>query len=352
MNSGNDLLQGCILVVDDEAANLKLLDRMLAAQGYAHRVLVQDPREALDAYRACRPSLVLLDINMPHLDGYAVMKRLKALDDPLLPPIVILTAESGREFLLKALAAGAADFIGKPFDRIELSMRVRNLLEANRSRRLLHEQKAVLEEMVAAGTRELNETRLAVIRRLGRAAEFRDNETGNHIVRMSRTSALLAEGLGWTAAQVDLILNASPMHDIGKIAIPDAILLKPGRLDAQERELMKTHAAIGAELLSGDDSPLFVMAREIALTHHERWDGTGYPKGLAGEAIPQSGRICAVTDVFDALASERPYKEAWPVEQALQFIRDGAGSQFDPAVVDVFVRRFDEVLAIRDAARD
>ena len=352
MNADNDLFEARILIVDDEPANLKLLDKMLAAQGYTNRVLLQDPREVLDTYQRVRPCLILLDINMPHLDGCAVMEQLKALDDPLLPPIVVLTAQSGRESLLKALAAGAADFIPKPFDRAELLMRVRNLLEANRSRRLLHEQKAVLEEMVAARTRELHDTRLAVIRRLGRAAEFRDNETGNHIVRMSRTSALLAEGLGWSATEVDLMLNASPMHDVGKIGIPDAILFKPGKLDPQEFEVMKTHARIGAELLSGDDSPLFVLAREIALTHHEKWDGTGYPQGLAGEAIPQSGRIVAVADVFDALTSSRPYKRAWPVEEALRYIREGAGKHFDPAVVAIFEQRFDEVLAIRNAARD
>ena len=352
MNADEDLLQARILIVDDEAANLRLLDKMLASQGYEHRILIQDPREVLAAYRQARPCLILLDLNMPHLDGYQVMEQLKALNDPLLPPIVILTAQSGREFLLKALGAGAADFISKPFDRTELLMRVRNLLEANRSRRLLHEQKTVLEEMVALRTRELHDTRLAVIRRLGRAAEFRDNETGNHIIRMSRTSALLAEGLGWGAAEVDLMLNASPMHDVGKIGIPDAILLKPGKLDPQEFEVMKTHTTIGAELLSGDDSPLFVLAREIALTHHEKWDGSGYPHGLAGEAIPQSGRIVAVADVFDALTSSRPYKKAWPVEEALRFIREGAGKHFDPAVVEVFEQRFDEVLAIHDSVRD
>lgn len=337
-----------ILIIDDEPANLKLLDKMLASQGYAQRILIQDPREVLARYREARPDLILLDINMPHLDGYQVMEQLKALDDPLPPPIVILTAQHGKDFLLRALAAGARDFITKPFDRNELLMRVRNLLAAQLGHRMLHQQKDVLEEMVRQRTEELNRTRLQVVQRLGRAAEYRDNETGYHIIRMSQTSALLAQKLGWSDAACELMLNASPMHDIGKIGIPDQILLKPGRLDAAEWEVMKTHAAIGAELLDADDSSLLRLAREIALTHHEKWDGSGYPHALAGEAIPQSGRIVAVADVFDALTSARPYKKAWPVEAAEAYVRDNAGSHFDPAVAACFLDNLPEVLAIRD----
>ncbi|MEQ1659604.1 MAG: response regulator, partial [Hylemonella sp.] len=293
----------CILVVDDEPANLKLLDRMLSTQGYEALVLISDPREVMAQYQAARPDLILLDINMPHLDGYQVMEQLKALNDPLLPPIVILTAQHGKDYLLRALASGARDFIGKPFDRNELLMRVRNLLDAQLAHRLLHNQKGVLEEMVQARTRELHHTRLQVVQRLGKAAEYRDEETGNHILRMSHICALLAKEIGWDDAQCDLILNASPMHDIGKIGIPDAILLKPGKFEPHEWEIMKTHASIGARLLEGDDSSLMRMAREIALTHHEKWDGSGYPNGLAGEAIPMAGRIAALADVFDALTS-------------------------------------------------
>ncbi len=337
-----------ILIVDDEPANLKLLDKMLSTQGYGQRILVQDPRETLDRYREAPTDLILLDINMPHLDGFQVMEQLKALDDPLLPPIVILTAQHGKDFLLRALAAGARDFITKPFDRNELLMRVRNLLDAQLAHRLVHDQKAVLEEMVRQRTQELNDTRLQVIRRLGRAAEFRDNETGLHIIRMSKTSALLAHSLGWGEAECELMLNASPMHDIGKIGIPDNILLKPGKLEPHEWEVMKTHAAIGAELLAGDDSALLRMAKEIALAHHEKWDGSGYPNGLAGPAIPQSGRIVALADVFDALTSSRPYKRAWPVDDAVAYIRDNSGKHFDPAVVAHFESCLPEILAIRD----
>jgi putative two-component system response regulator len=340
--------QARILIVDDEPANLKLLDKMLATQGYEQRILIQDPRDVLARYREARPDLILLDINMPHLDGYQVMEQLKSLDDPLAPPIVILTAQHGRDYLLKALAAGARDFIGKPFDRAELLMRVRNLLDAQLGHRLQYEQKDVLEQMVRLRTEELNRTRLQVVQRLGRAAEYRDNETGNHIIRVSQISALLAKKLGWSDEASELMLHASPMHDIGKIGIPDHILLKPGRFEPAEREIINTHTTIGGKLLDGDDSPLLKLAREIALSHHEKWDGSGYPNGLAGEAIPQSGRIVAVADVFDALTSARPYKKAWTVEDATKFVRDNAGSHFDTAVVDCFIELLPDILVIRE----
>ncbi len=336
-----------ILIVDDEPVNLKLLDRMLSGQGYSNLVLVEDPREVLECYRRARPALILLDINMPHLDGFQVMAQLQTLNDPLLPPIVILTAQHGKDYLLRALAAGARDFVTKPFDRNELLMRVRNLLDAQLAHRFLHEQKAVLEEMVRVRTAELHSTRLQVVQRLGKAAEYRDEETGNHILRMSHICALLARAIGWDDAQCDLILNASPMHDIGKIGIPDAILLKPDKFEPHEWETMKTHASIGARLLDGDDSSLLRMAREIALTHHEKWDGSGYPNGLAGEAIPMAGRIAALADVFDALTSERPYKQAWSVDDAVNHIQRNRGLHFDPALVDVFLRELGGILEIR-----
>lgn len=338
----------CILIVDDEPANLKLLDKMLRSQNYQSLVLVDDPRVVIDLYRVTRPSLILLDINMPHLDGYQVMEQLKALNDPLLPPIVILTAQHGKDYLLRALAAGARDFIGKPFDRNELLMRVRNLLDAQMAHRLLHDQKTVLEDMVRVRTEELRRTRLQVVQRLGMAAEYRDEETGNHILRMSHICALLARAVGWSETGCELILNASPMHDIGKIGIPDAILLKPGKFEPHEWEIMKTHAAIGGKLLEGDDSILMRMAREIALTHHEKWDGSGYPDGLAGEAIPQAGRIAALADVFDALTSVRPYKKAWTVEAAVDMIRDNHGRHFDPSLVEVFLHELPGIAEIRE----
>lgn len=351
MNDGQHKLAR-ILVVDDERANLKLLDRMLRSQGYEELVLIDDSREVLPHYQAARPDLILLDINMPHLDGYQVMEQVRALDDPLLPPIVMLTAQHGQDFVLHALNSGARDYLTKPFDRNELLMRVRNLLDAQLAHRLVYDQKAELDRMVAQRTRELRDTRLQVVQRLGRAAEYRDEETGYHILRMSHTCALLAREIGWDEEQCDLILNASPMHDIGKIGIPDAVLLKPGRFEPHEWEIMKTHAAIGASLLEGDDSDLLRMAREIALTHHEKWDGSGYPNGLAGEAIPRAGRIAALADVFDALTSERPYKAAWTVEAAVEMIRENRGRHFDPVLVDVFLDVLPAVEEIRQRFAD
>nr|WP_315427157.1 HD domain-containing phosphohydrolase [uncultured Albidiferax sp.] len=341
-----------ILVVDDEPANLKLLEKLLTSQGYPAPALVQDSRETLQRYQQLRPDLILLDINMPHLDGYQIMEQLKALDDPLLPPIVVLTAQLGREHMVKALALGARDFVGKPFDRVELLMRVRNLLDAHRAHRLLHDQKAALEEMVRARTEDLNRTRLQVVHRLGRAAEYRDNETGLHTIRMSHYAARLAHSLGWSATDCELLLHASPMHDVGKIGIPDAVLLKPGKFELHEWEIMKTHAEIGAHILDDSDSDLLQLASTIARSHHEKWDGSGYPRGLAGEAIPLAGRIVAVADVFDALTSRRPYKEAWPVEEAVQQIRDGAGSHFDPMVVAHFQQCLPDILAIRERFKE
>jgi len=300
-----------ILVVDDEPANLKLLSLMLRTDGYSRVELLQDPREVLPSYRAERPDLILLDINMPHLDGYAVLEQLRALGDVPTPPVVVLTAQSGEDFLLRALKGGASDFLSKPFNRREMLARVHNMLLASLAQRMLHNQNHVLERRVRERTEELSQSRLDIVRRLGRASEYRDNETGQHILRMSHASALLARHLGWGPAACDLMLNASPMHDVGKIGIPDGILLKPGPLTPSEREVMQTHTRIGADILSGSGTDLLEMATDIALAHHEKWDGSGYPRGLAGTAIPEAARIVAITDVFDALTSTRPYKKPW-----------------------------------------
>ncbi|MGM0554079.1 MAG: HD-GYP domain-containing protein [Pseudomonadota bacterium] len=337
-----------ILVVDDEPSNLKLLDYMLRGEGYTRVELVRDPREVLEHYRSGRPDVILLDLNMPHLDGFQVLAQLQALEDPLSPPVLVLTAQHGREDLLRALEAGARDYVTKPFDRNELLMRVRNLLDAQRAHRLLHDQKSMLEEMVHARTQELENTRKQIVRRLGRASEYRDEETGNHILRMSHICEVLARASGWDEVACEQILLASPMHDLGKIGIPDAILLKPGHLDPEEWAVMQTHAEIGARLLEGDDSDLLRMAHEIALTHHEKWDGSGYPNGLAGDAIPHAGRIAALADVFDALTSERPYKKAWTVDEALELIRANRDVHFDPALVDIFLEQLPAILDIRE----
>jgi putative two-component system response regulator len=341
-----------ILLVDDEPANLRLLGAILAREGYADLVPVQDPRTVVDRYREAPTDLILLDLRMPGLDGLAVLAQLKALGDPLLPPVMVLTAHRERDDRLAALAAGARDYLCKPFDRAELVMRVRNLLDAHLAHRMLHEREQVLAEMVRERTRELHDSRMQLLRRLGRAAEFRDEETGNHILRMSYTAALLARTAGWSEDRVELMLAAAPMHDIGKIGIPDHILLKPGRLDAAEWAVMRTHAEIGARLLEGGGCELLDLASTIAWTHHERWDGSGYPRALAGEAIPEAGRICAVADVFDALLSQRPYKRRWSFDEAVDHLRAGAGSQFEPRLVGLFVGQLDAVAAIRERYPD
>lgn len=340
--------KGRILIVDDEPTNLKLLGKLLGGQGYSNLVLVQDPRKVVFHYQEQRPDLILLDINMPHMDGFEVLQQLTELNDPLMPPVIILTAQNSRDYLLRALNAGARDFISKPFDRTELIARVQNLFEAHLAHRMLHDQKSVLDDLVRQRTEELRRTQLQMVQRLGKAAEYRDEETGNHILRMSHISALIARNLGWSSDECELMLNASPMHDIGKIGIPDNILLKAGKLEPDEWETMKAHTTIGARMLDGGHCDLLKLARTIALTHHEKWDGTGYPNGLKGEAIPLAGRIAAVADTFDALTSERPYKRAWTTEKAKALIVENAGVQFDPELVSHFLVCLPEIIAIRD----
>lgn len=351
MTSSIDIFTGKLLIVDDEPVNVKLLERTLAKAGYSNIRSTLDPREVCDLFDAHNFDLVLLDLNMPYMDGFAVLTALhERFSSP--PPVLVLTAQSSQEFRTQALEMGAQDYVTKPFERNELLHRVSNLLGSKLYRHALERLNESLEEKVAERTKQLNETRLQVVRRLGRAAEYRDNETGLHIVRMSKISRLLGEALGMGAYECDLLLNASPMHDIGKIGIPDHILLKPGKFEPDEWEVMKQHAQMGADILEGEDSDLLGMAREIALTHHEKWDGTGYPNGLKGEDIPLVGRICAIADVFDALTSERPYKKAWSVDDAINLLQENRGTHFDPAIVDAFMANLDDILAIRNSHQE
>lgn len=336
-----------LMVVDDEPSNVKLLVKLLQNAGYTNVHGFESPAEALEDFDRSGADLLLLDLNMPEIDGFETMQRINARGLNIPPSILVLTAQSAREHRIRALDYGARDYVTKPFDRVELLARVRNLLEIQVAQRYMHGQNAMLERKVRERTQELRETRLQIVHRLGRAAEFRDNETGYHILRMSHTSALLARAIGWNEKKCELMLHASPMHDIGKIGIPDHILLKPGRLDAAEWEIMKTHTTIGARILEGDDSDLLTMAGDIAIAHHEKWDGSGYPNGLRGDAISLSGRIVALADVFDALTSERPYKKAWSIDDAVAFIRDNRGVHFDPQLVEHFLQFLPEVLEIR-----
>ncbi|MDH5518503.1 MAG: response regulator [Gammaproteobacteria bacterium] len=350
-----DLKAGHIIVVDDEAPNLKLVERVLEVGGYNRVTLIEDPTTVVEIYKQSGADLFLIDLNMPVMDGFELIAALMALQDEFLPPVLVLTAQQAQEYRQKALDLGARDFVTKPFVVNELLARVRNQMEIRQAQSLLRQQNKQLEEIVQERTRELveahqqlHESRLQVVRRLGRAAEYRDNETGLHIIRMSYISVILGRAAGMSEDDLDLLLNASPMHDIGKIGVPDQILLKPGKFEPEEWEIMKTHARIGADILSGDDSPMMAMAREIALTHHEKWDGSGYPDGLKGEAIPLVGRISALADVFDALTSERPYKKAWTVDDAVALIKEGSGAHFDPVLVEYFIENLDLIIEVKD----
>jgi len=351
----NDSKSASILVVDDESSNIKLLERVLVSEGYTRVVTTQDPREVLGLYREHASDLILLDLNMPQMDGYMVMEQLKINIGSDLSPILVLTAQHIQDHRQRALDSGALDYVTKPFDRKELLSRVRNLLEVQLARKFMRHQNEILERRVLDRTHDLEiahqqlyASRMQIVQRLGRAAEYRDNETGLHIIRMSQMSARLGEVAGMNREQCTLLLNASPMHDIGKIGIPDNILLKPGKFEPEEWEIMKTHAQIGADILSGSDSELLIMASEIALTHHEKWNGSGYPNGLKGEEIPLIGRVTAIADVFDALTSERPYKNAWPIDRAVALIQEESGKHFDPELIRYFLRILPEFLLIKE----
>ena len=340
-------LSAKLLIVDDQKPNLRLLQKILGNAGFENVTATTDPLQVEALYKENEFDLVLLDIRMPKMDGFQVLAMLNEIEKDSYVPVLVLTAQNDDATKLQALEAGAKDFLVKPFDQNEVLLRISNMLEVRLLHKQTQNQNKILDQQVHERTMELNETRLEVIRRLGRAAEYRDNETGFHIIRMSKFSQLIALKAGMDEESADLVLNASPMHDIGKIGIPDRILLKPGKLDAEEWHIMQTHAQIGADILSGHDSGLMNMAREIAITHHEKWDGSGYPNKLSGEDIPLSGRIVAISDVFDALTSERPYKKAWPVEEAVNEIDRGADKHFDSNLVEVFHQVLPDILDVR-----
>ena len=326
-----------VLIVDDQPANLALLDEMLRGAGYENVHTCADARQVVATYQRLRPDLVLLDLHMPHLDGVAVMEALRPLVGREYVPVLILTGDERREARQRALSVGAKDFLTKPFDRTEVLLRIRNLLETRFLYRELQGQNTLLEAAVAERTAELEETQTEILLRLAAAAEYRDDATGRHAQRVGELAGLIAEELALPADEVDLIRQAALLHDVGKIGVPDHILLKRGLFTAEERSQMETHTAIGARIVAGSRSRLLQLAESIALTHHDRWDtgGQGRP---GGEAIPLAGRIVAVADVYDALTHERPYKSAWsPVEAAEEILRQ-AGQQFDPRVVAAFQR--------------
>lgn len=326
-----------ILVVDDEPVNVILLQKLLLRAGYRDVTARTGGAAAVQAVRDGDYDLLLLDLHMPQLDGFGVMTALKELVDPSeYLPILVLTADVTRETKTRALSLGARDFVTKPFDHDEVLLRVANLVQTRALHVELKRSNETLAERVRERTRDLEEAQLETMHRLALAAEYRDDDTGEHAVRVGDLAARIARSLGMDEDRAATIRRAAPLHDVGKIGVSDTILLKPGRLTPEEFDLMKKHAAIGAQILSGSRSACLQAAEVIAYTHHERWDGTGY-HGLAGEDIPLEGRIVAVADVFDALTSERPYKHAWPVDEALAAIKSQAGRQFDPAVVAAFL---------------
>jgi putative two-component system response regulator len=334
-----ELKQLPIIAVDDDEPTLMLLSGILELAGHSNVHTTTDPREVPALFVRTDARLVLLDLHMPEIDGFELMETLGPMTGERRSiPFLVLTADATEESKRRALTLGARDFLTKPLDRTELLLRVRNLLQVQRLQDRLFEQNANLELEVAERTQDLEQARLEILDRLALAAEYRDDDTQEHAWRIGRTCALLAIGLGLPDSDVELIRRAAPLHDIGKIGIPDPILLKPGRLTTAEFEQIKTHTTIGAEILSGSRSPLLRMAESIAMTHHEYWDGNGYPVGLAEDEIPLPGRIVAVADVFDALTHERPYKEAWPVADAVAEVVIQSGQQFDPEIVRAFTK--------------
>ena len=326
-----------ILVVDDEEKNVEMLRRILKRVGLTRVESTTDSRQTAAIYADYRPDLILLDLHMPHMDGLAVLDQLNEIVETSYLPILILSGDLTPEARRDALSRGAKDFVNKPFQQDELILRIRTLLETRLLYLQIQRQNQELEAKVAERTRELVDAQIEIIERLAMAAEFRDDNTGQHTQRVAQMSALLARQLGLPDAQVSLIARAAPLHDVGKIGVPDTILMKIGRLTREEFEIVKQHTVIGARILSGGKFPLLRLAEEIAFSHHERWDGDGYA-GLRGADVPLAGRIVAVADVFDALTQQRPYKPAWPITEAIAEIDRQRERQFDPAVVDAFLR--------------
>lgn len=334
-----------ILIVDDNPANTDLLQLMLEDEGFDNTDVLNDSRQVESWLQQHNVDLLILDIRMPHLDGFAIMEIIRTSYSHLHIPIIVVTAEdANRE---PALNLGATDFITKPFQNWEVLLRINNALQNRLYYRREQQRATELEQLVRARTREVEDTQLEIVRRLARAGEFRDNETGMHVLRMSHMCHHMAVKLGCDEQYCDLLLRASPLHDVGKIGISDTILLKPGRLDPDERLIMESHAQIGYDILADHHSELMQMAATIALCHHEKWDGSGYPRRLAGEEIPLEARIAALCDVVDALLSVRPYKAAWPLERVINLLQEEAGRHFDPVLVELFLSELDQMNAIR-----
>ncbi len=332
--------QQTVLVVDDTITNIEILLEILKEEYRVKAAL--NGEEALKIVNSSNPpDIILLDIMMPGMNGFETCRRIKNNIKTHNIPVIFVSTKDTEEDEMEGFNIGAVDYITKPFSPSIVLARVKTHLA-------LHQHNILLETKVQERTQELYSTRLEIIRRLGIASEYKDNETGLHIIRMSKYCHIIAKGAGLDNSTAELILTAAPMHDVGKIGIPDKILCKPGKLDPDEWEIMKQHTTIGATIIGDHEYNLMKVAQNVALTHHEKWNGEGYPKGLAGEHIPLEGRIAAIADVFDALTSERPYKKAWTVEKSLELISNEKGKHFDPDLVDIFFDSMDAIISVKE----
>jgi len=337
-----------VVIVTDSQINVALIHELLRQVHGSKPHCFTETAAGLAWCLANDPDLVIVDCVKPAPEGIEFISRLRHASNRRKVPVLMVTSENEQEVRGRALEYGVIDFLTKPLDRIEFLARARNMLAIRHSHLLLSDRAAMLADEVKKATSEIYSRERETIIRLARAAEFRDPDTGAHIQRMANYSRLIAANLDWDEERQEMMLQAAPMHDVGKLGTPDGILLKPARLTPEEFEIMKGHATIGWEILKDSSSPILQMAADIALSHHERFDGSGYPHGLSGETIPLAGRIVAVADVFDALTSERPYKKPWAISRSVDYLEQGRGSHFDPRCVDAFTKDWDAVLEIRN----
>jgi len=342
-----------ILVIDDEIVNLMILEELLGEEEPCYHVDYEScPRQAIELYKLNTYHLVLLDISMPDIDGFGVLAAFKEINLELMPPVLVLTSLNNRDTKLQALRKGAKDFLTKPFDHDEVLYRVRNLIELHQSKLALNDANSHLEAKVMQRTRELELAKIEVVQRLATAADYRDTETSAHTLRVGLVSEFIGLSLGLDADYCTILRQAAPMHDIGKLGIPDSILLKNGKLTDEEMTIMREHVLIGANILKGSPSKVLNETCIITEHHHERWDGLGYPKGLKGEDIPLSARIVILADIFDALSNARPYKAAWSYEKILAYFSEENGKIFDPQIMAVFLDNWNEICLLKEKYND
>lgn len=337
-----------VVIVDDESTGRTILSKII--ENIVENISIvafEHPQEALDWIQHNNPHLIITDYRMPDLNGVEFIKEVRKIPNCAHTPIMMISVVSEKEVRYEALEAGATAFLTRPIDQVECSTSCRNLLKMHEQHLIIQNRADWLAQQVDVATQQILLRERETILRLAKAGEYRDEETGNHVIRMSKYARLIAEELGLSPAQCDDIEYAAPMHDIGKIGIPDGVLLKPGKLEPREWEVMQSHTTIGYSILSNSQSKYMQMGAVIALYHHERYDGKGYPNGLHGEDIPLIARIVSVADVYDALVSVRPYKPAWPVEQAIEYIQLQAGTQLDPRCVEAFCKRLADVATIQ-----